>query len=331
MSNNTNQQHFQHLHKFHLTNKQTKSQQSSSTVSSLPIDLMEISLPFPPVISASEIAHKRIRSKICQKSPNAFFVYRKAFVDHLSKLRHKLKMTDVSKLVSHHWKCETTEVKLVYENIAKEVEKELNNIRNKDLVYEDIHEKCRRKRNKQNGKNERKSRNDNAFVNFDAGANLVTTLDFSIDNSPSQPKSDSSKSSSPPSSSPSLSPSSKFLEGTKGSSNNNVQLGVDNFQPVNILEVPAYLEDPGHVQISTEPNFNNYCVQPTYENINEDVFSSNYLYPSSLFDIYSYDNSAASSGSSPTISDVSENPLSFEIPDNEDNCMKHVEDFYNFF
>ncbi|CAG8628143.1 5713_t:CDS:1 [Acaulospora morrowiae] len=146
-------------------------------------NLPSITLPFPPDIRAFDIAHKRIRSKICQKSPNAFFIYRKVFVDHLSKLQHKLKMTDVSKLVGYHWKSEPVEVKMAYENIAREVEKELNNIRNKDLVYEDIHEKCRRKRNKQIGKNNRKSLNSrtrNSLANFDAGANLITTLDFSV-------------------------------------------------------------------------------------------------------------------------------------------------------
>ncbi|RIA99552.1 hypothetical protein C1645_800595 [Glomus cerebriforme] len=98
-----------------------------------------IKLPFPPTIRASDIAKKRLRSRICSKSPNAFFIYRKAFVDQLSnfKKNNKLKMTEVSRLVSSHWKMESKQVKIAYEEIAKQVEQELNNIRNKDLVYTD--------------------------------------------------------------------------------------------------------------------------------------------------------------------------------------------------
>ncbi|KAF0481162.1 MATA-HMG [Gigaspora margarita] len=139
--------------------------------------LPQITLPFPPEIRAIDIAKKRIRSKICKKSPNAFFVYRKAFVDHLSNLQHKLKMTEVSRLVSSHWKNETPEVKQVYENIAKDVEKELNDIRIKDLVYADIHEKCRRRRNKNLEKRVRRSAT--SFGSFDACKNFVSTIDFS--------------------------------------------------------------------------------------------------------------------------------------------------------
>ncbi|RHZ79833.1 hypothetical protein Glove_140g146 [Diversispora epigaea] len=284
INSNTNQQHFQHLHKFHLTNKPTKSH-SISTTSPLPTDLLNINLPFPPVLSASEIAHKRIRSKICQKSPNAFFVYRKAFVDHLSRLSHKLKMTDVSRLVSHHWKCEKSEIKMVYENIAKEVEIELNNIRNKNLVYEDIHEKSRRKRNKQNGKNDRKSRTDNTFINFDAGANLVTTLDFSINNSLSQ--SDNDQSSSP-------STNSKFPEINKEFSNN-IHLGDNNIYEPN---------DVYHNQNFPELNYTYYLID--YEN---------FFYPIDTC-LDNPTSSSSSSGSSPTTSDFSDNPLFVDkIPD----------------
>ncbi|CAI2161951.1 3321_t:CDS:1 [Funneliformis geosporum] len=106
----------------------------SSNVVSLST-LPRVILPFPPNITAYEIAHKRRRSKICSKTPNAFFIYRKAFVDHLSLLDHRLKMTEVSRLVSDHWKNESQEVKATYEKISKQVEKELNDMRNRDLVY----------------------------------------------------------------------------------------------------------------------------------------------------------------------------------------------------
>ena len=46
-------------------------------------------------------------------------------VDQLSINRHNLKMTDVSKLVSNHWKNEPELVKNAYRDIAREVEVEL--------------------------------------------------------------------------------------------------------------------------------------------------------------------------------------------------------------
>ncbi|CAB4424433.1 unnamed protein product [Rhizophagus irregularis] len=97
--------------------------------------LPRVILPFPPNITAYEIANKRLRSNIRSKAPNAFFIYRKVFMDHLLSLDHKFKMTDVSKLASEHWKHETQEVITTYKKISKQVEKELNNIRNKNLVY----------------------------------------------------------------------------------------------------------------------------------------------------------------------------------------------------
>jgi hypothetical protein len=70
-----------------------------------------ISLPFPPTISASDIINKRKPCRIISKSPNAFLIYRKAFLDYLSLTNHNLRMTEVSKLVSSHWKNETELVK----------------------------------------------------------------------------------------------------------------------------------------------------------------------------------------------------------------------------
>src|SRR2546423_1258236 len=58
-----------------------------------------ITLPFPPVIKASDIVDSRKPSKFKSKSPNAFLIYRKAFLDQLTLSNQNLKMTDVSKLV----------------------------------------------------------------------------------------------------------------------------------------------------------------------------------------------------------------------------------------
>src|SRR6266498_4556845 len=111
-----------------------------------------IQLPFPPSITAQDIVLKRPSSKICSKSPNAFFIYRKAYFDQLALLNQRFKMTDVSKLVSLNWKNERIEVKEAYKKIAREVEWELNERRKRDLVYPDIDPnlKLARRRSKNN-------------------------------------------------------------------------------------------------------------------------------------------------------------------------------------
>src|SRR4051812_26908256 len=147
----------------------------------------QFQLPFPPTIRASDIAQKRLRSRICSKSPNAFFIYRKAFVDQLSNFNgnNKLKMTEVSRLVSSRWKMESKQVKVAYEEIAKQVEQELNDIRNKDLVYTDDFDigNGRRKKNK-NHKRGRRSNSEfgsDAFLMSIKGGNFnISTLDFSV-------------------------------------------------------------------------------------------------------------------------------------------------------
>ncbi|CAG8758231.1 14758_t:CDS:1, partial [Acaulospora morrowiae] len=91
-----------------------------------------IKLPWPPSITASDFLSRRKPSQSL-RSPNAFLVYRKAFLDQLSRSNHNLKMTDVSKLVSIYWKKESKCVKDAYKEIAQEVEKELIENRKKDL------------------------------------------------------------------------------------------------------------------------------------------------------------------------------------------------------
>ncbi|CAB4377728.1 unnamed protein product [Rhizophagus irregularis] len=181
--NNITQVNMIHQNSYHKFSQET-SKATGNVTSSNSKDLNQlpyIKLPFPPTIRASDIAKKRIRSKICSKSPNAFFVYRKAFVDQLSNFtgKNKLKMTEVSRLVSSRWKMESKQVKLAYEEIAKQVEQELNNIRNKDLVYTDDFDIGRRK--KKNNKRGRRSEFgfDAFFMNLKGNFN-ISTLDFSV-------------------------------------------------------------------------------------------------------------------------------------------------------
>ena len=106
-------------------------QTSNTTSKKTPL----IKIPFPPIISASDIVNKRKPSRITSKSPNAFLIYRKAFLDQFSLLNHNLRMTDVSKLVSAYWKNETEIVKDAYRKIAREVENELNEKRKTCVPY----------------------------------------------------------------------------------------------------------------------------------------------------------------------------------------------------
>ncbi|CAJ0634118.1 2732_t:CDS:2 [Entrophospora sp. SA101] len=113
-----------------LENPPKKTQ--NEIITSLPSD---IQLPFPPLIGASDFILKRSAEKIWMKSPNAFFIYRKAFQNHLKFLNYKLTMMNVSKLVSSCWKNEKVEVKDAYKKIAKEVEKQLKEKRKMDNGY----------------------------------------------------------------------------------------------------------------------------------------------------------------------------------------------------
>ncbi|GBB90308.1 hypothetical protein RclHR1_01720029 [Rhizophagus clarus] len=90
--------------------------------------------PFPPTfITVSDFVNKReSSSRIFRKSPNAFFIYRKAFTNHLTFLNYKLTMIDVSKLVSNYWKNESKEVKEAYAEIAKKIDVELKEKRKHD-------------------------------------------------------------------------------------------------------------------------------------------------------------------------------------------------------
>ncbi|CAG8634326.1 24351_t:CDS:2 [Cetraspora pellucida] len=94
-----------------------------------------INLPFPPTITAADIVDRRNSSQLTMKSPNAFFIYRKAFLDHLSDTYHDLKMTDVSKLVGICWRNEPEIVKDEYRKLSKQVEVELNNKRQRNVSF----------------------------------------------------------------------------------------------------------------------------------------------------------------------------------------------------
>ncbi|CAG8441831.1 17848_t:CDS:2 [Funneliformis caledonium] len=84
-----------------------------------------ITLPFPPIITAQDVLDRRSSERVSTKSPNAFFIYRKAFVNYLQICNYNLKMRDVSSMAGLSWKAASKEVKDAYKKISREVEKHL--------------------------------------------------------------------------------------------------------------------------------------------------------------------------------------------------------------
>jgi hypothetical protein len=253
--------HHNNYHKFSQENSKVAGNVTSSNLNQL---FPFIKLPYPPTIRASDIAKKRIRSKICSKSPNAFFVYRKAFVDQLSNLtgKNKLKMTEVSRLVSSHWKLESKQVKDAYEEIAKQVEQELNNIRNKDLVYTDDFDIGRKKRKNKRGR--RSEFGCDAFFKNLKGNFNISTLDFSVkpsNNNDNNNNSDNNNSNCNSSfSSPSLS-SSSSQDSVNYEENNEENKSSDE---LSTQEITTTFENNDN-----DNNVNNQPLQQNYHNLEE--------------------------------------------------------------
>ncbi|RGB25724.1 hypothetical protein C1646_444374 [Rhizophagus diaphanus] len=85
---------------------------------------------FPPNINLRELITKQTFSESSRssgRSPNAFIIYRKAFVEAARKDGYHLPMTVVSSMASRSWDLESETVKEHYKKLAKEA----NAIRNK--------------------------------------------------------------------------------------------------------------------------------------------------------------------------------------------------------
>src|SRR5436190_23696011 len=81
--------------------------------------------PFPPNVNVEDFVNNEdLRNNL--RSPNAFFIYRKSYTRHLLQLNHRLPMTQVSKMASSHWNSEPRRVKKAYRQMAREVDRELN-------------------------------------------------------------------------------------------------------------------------------------------------------------------------------------------------------------
>ncbi|CAJ0759148.1 17243_t:CDS:2 [Entrophospora sp. SA101] len=82
--------------------------------------------PFPPVIDIRELIIKLTNGKLPAKSPNAFLIYRKAFLGTVQADGYKLPMTVISTMVSKSWESEPQYVKDEYKKLSKEAFNRLN-------------------------------------------------------------------------------------------------------------------------------------------------------------------------------------------------------------
>ncbi|CAG8686913.1 10380_t:CDS:1, partial [Ambispora gerdemannii] len=79
--------------------------------------------PFPPVLEAGDIFGKKQNGTNPTKPPNAFILYRRAFVKSALVNGYKLPMTVISSMASQAWEQELPFVKDEYKKIAKEAKK----------------------------------------------------------------------------------------------------------------------------------------------------------------------------------------------------------------
>src|SRR4051794_40871331 len=102
-----------------------------------------IKLPFPPVIDPADlIAQRSNPSSIPARAPNAFIIYRKAFIDAAHADGYHLPMRIMSSMASQSWDQEPDKVKTEYRRLANEA----FNLRNEMYPKSG----CKRKRAKWN-------------------------------------------------------------------------------------------------------------------------------------------------------------------------------------
>ncbi|CAG8458920.1 2433_t:CDS:2 [Paraglomus brasilianum] len=79
-----------------------------------------ITLPYPPEISPTELLSRKKSGPGLTKTANAFFVYRKAYVKELKRLGKRIKMTQISGVISYSWSREPEKTRSAYKDIADE-------------------------------------------------------------------------------------------------------------------------------------------------------------------------------------------------------------------
>ncbi|KAF0473775.1 MATA-HMG [Gigaspora margarita] len=78
-----------------------------------------IKLPFPPKINSRDLVILHPDGRV-HKTPNAFIIYRKLFVETARTSGYNLPMNIISSMASQSWEQESNEVKNEYKRIAKE-------------------------------------------------------------------------------------------------------------------------------------------------------------------------------------------------------------------
>src|SRR6185312_5814211 len=79
-----------------------------------------ITLPYPPEISPTELLSRKKSGPGLTKTANAFFVYRKAYVKERKRLGKRIKMTQISGVISYSWSREPEKTRSAYKDIADE-------------------------------------------------------------------------------------------------------------------------------------------------------------------------------------------------------------------
>ncbi|CAG8802121.1 7788_t:CDS:2, partial [Racocetra persica] len=77
-----------------------------------------IKIPFPPTIDPRDLITKK--DDTLSRAPNAFIIYRKAFVEASRANGYSLPMTVISQICSRSWESESETVRKEYKRIAKE-------------------------------------------------------------------------------------------------------------------------------------------------------------------------------------------------------------------
>ncbi|CAG8522614.1 5623_t:CDS:2 [Acaulospora colombiana] len=90
---------------------------------------VNIKLPFPPTVDLFHLVSKKSPDgRIPVRSPNAFIIYRKVYVEAARKSGYFLPMTNISSMASQSWADEREEVRAAYQQIAKDALKVRNEI-----------------------------------------------------------------------------------------------------------------------------------------------------------------------------------------------------------
>ncbi|CAG8460730.1 3834_t:CDS:2 [Funneliformis caledonium] len=79
-----------------------------------------IKIPFPPVIDPRDLVVKTKDGRVPSRVPNAFIIYRKAFIVAAKNEGYNLPMTVISPMASQSWEQESEIVKTEYKRLAKE-------------------------------------------------------------------------------------------------------------------------------------------------------------------------------------------------------------------